>query len=632
MADDAPAPLAARTFADRFIAQFTSLTAKNARVLLFRWRTSLLILLAPALFVVALYELTSRLAPADTAPRAPVLSRCASFDVNGEIYFPSPPCVTLAYAPAGDAVADAAAAAIARGAGLTLGVDVRGFASAEDMAGWAFDNAGTQVDASLVLDASAGDASLRYELWLNTTLLRAYAEAGLDDAWRATGVSGRVAGLQRAVDAALISGAVARARSAAETDATLGVTLGALAEFEQVGGIEVTSPATIALVLAGAAFIVVGCVVVGIVVLVTVAGEKQRGLTGLLKTMGLYDSAYVLSWAAALLPLLVAAALLVPAAGAATGLVLFARVNFGIHFFAALLLLTATVALSLACAACAVRPWVINAFAFCHFAVGATLTILFGVFGLYAAAYAPTLPPAIYWLAMFPFPFFHYGRLMSTVLLALFKNAASGAPPPVFDWAALARSPPPVPVNVNGFARTFTDRAPSYDLWMMLALTVLYGFVAWYAAQVLSGEAWAAQPFYFPLLPSYWGLAAVPQLGAAAADDGDTLSAVRAASGAEHSIRVHKVSKSYKQVTALKEVTLAIQPSQMTCLLGQNGAGKSTLLKLLSGLASPTHGAIFSMGRAVADDMGALRDVMGVSAGAGARAARRGAARSRGCL
>ena len=62
---------------------------------------------------------------------------------------------------------------------------------------------------------------------------------------------------------------------------------------------------------------------------------------------------------------------------------------------------------------------------------------------------------------------------------------------------------------------------------------------------------------------------------------------------------MHKVSKSYKQVQALKEVSLTLEPSAITALLGQNGAGKSTLLGLLSGLFAPSEGEIVFEGRTI---------------------------------
>ncbi len=54
------------------------------------------------------------------------------------------------------------------------------------------------------------------------------------------------------------------------------------------------------------------------------------------------------------------------------------------------------------------------------------------------------------------------------------------------------------------------------------------------------------------------------------------------------------VSFSYRQVLALRDVSLALYPGQLVALVGLNGAGKTTLLRILSGLYPPLQGAVFS--------------------------------------
>ncbi|WAA11745.1 ABC transporter ATP-binding protein [Fervidibacillus halotolerans] len=64
-----------------------------------------------------------------------------------------------------------------------------------------------------------------------------------------------------------------------------------------------------------------------------------------------------------------------------------------------------------------------------------------------------------------------------------------------------------------------------------------------------------------------------------------------------YSIEINQVTKRYKTkrglLTAVKDVTLQIEKSKITALLGPNGSGKTTLIKMICGLASIDQGTIF---------------------------------------
>jgi Cu-processing system ATP-binding protein len=57
-------------------------------------------------------------------------------------------------------------------------------------------------------------------------------------------------------------------------------------------------------------------------------------------------------------------------------------------------------------------------------------------------------------------------------------------------------------------------------------------------------------------------------------------------------IEVSNVSKIYRDITALDDISLSVAQGEMFGLIGPNGAGKSTLFKLMLGLISPTSGSI----------------------------------------
>jgi simple sugar transport system ATP-binding protein len=64
-------------------------------------------------------------------------------------------------------------------------------------------------------------------------------------------------------------------------------------------------------------------------------------------------------------------------------------------------------------------------------------------------------------------------------------------------------------------------------------------------------------------------------------------------------IELRNVSKRFGSVIALNDVSIAVRPGEVHCLLGDNGAGKSTLIKTLSGVHRPTTGQILLNGQPV---------------------------------
>lgn len=62
-------------------------------------------------------------------------------------------------------------------------------------------------------------------------------------------------------------------------------------------------------------------------------------------------------------------------------------------------------------------------------------------------------------------------------------------------------------------------------------------------------------------------------------------------------IRTDGLTKQYRNVPVVEQVSLAVEPRQVYGLLGPNGAGKSTTMKMLLGLAQPTSGTVEVLGQ-----------------------------------
>lgn len=58
-------------------------------------------------------------------------------------------------------------------------------------------------------------------------------------------------------------------------------------------------------------------------------------------------------------------------------------------------------------------------------------------------------------------------------------------------------------------------------------------------------------------------------------------------------IRLDGLTKRFKQVTAVNNVSLTVASGEIYGFLGPNGAGKTTTIKMLAGIIRPTSGAIF---------------------------------------
>jgi ABC-type polar amino acid transport system ATPase subunit len=57
-------------------------------------------------------------------------------------------------------------------------------------------------------------------------------------------------------------------------------------------------------------------------------------------------------------------------------------------------------------------------------------------------------------------------------------------------------------------------------------------------------------------------------------------------------IRVSHLDKLFGHLHVLKDISLAVEPQEVVCIIGRSGSGKSTLLRCINFLEQPTHGTI----------------------------------------
>lgn len=80
-----------------------------------------------------------------------------------------------------------------------------------------------------------------------------------------------------------------------------------------------------------------------------------------------------------------------------------------------------------------------------------------------------------------------------------------------------------------------------------------------------------------------------------------------------YAIETKALTKSYKDVTAVNQLDLAVEKGELFSLLGVNGAGKTTTIKMLTCLTAPTGGDALLMGKSILSDPAGVKKVIAVS-------------------
>lgn len=81
----------------------------------------------------------------------------------------------------------------------------------------------------------------------------------------------------------------------------------------------------------------------------------------------------------------------------------------------------------------------------------------------------------------------------------------------------------------------------------------------------------------------------------------------------EKTIKTVNLRKEYGALTAVKDINLEVEGDTLFALLGVNGAGKTTTIKMLTGLAKPTSGDAFIMGKSVVSSRNEVKGLVNLS-------------------
>eukprot|EP01029_Cantina_marsupialis_P023801 TRINITY_DN5_c0_g1_i12.p1 TRINITY_DN5_c0_g1~~TRINITY_DN5_c0_g1_i12.p1 ORF type:complete len:1875 (-),score=657.68 TRINITY_DN5_c0_g1_i12:220-5844(-) len=366
-----------------------------------------------------------------------------------------------------------------------------------------------------------------------------------------------------------------------------------------------------------------GILMASMIAMYLVLSEKKDGMLKMMRTMGLCESTFWFTWAIGF-ALLAAVGAIVPALLARlTDIVALEKIKFGV-----LLLIFA------------VFFWSVTMFnvMFVSFSnrvalIGMGTMIIFGFVMIVLDVINGIL--MISYLAGFEqsgsgFKSFYLKLLYSPNTATVWRTITRSSP--VFGFAKIMSNVIAVTSGAGSRSKTngamiateygwdqFTAKIGPYyhndkqwwgasdaDTCLLIALECIgYTLFAWYMAQVWGG---GNKKFYFFLQPSYWGLVSQKSQ----IRSGDTVGKAKASSEKMQSIRLVKLSKGFKGIQAVKELSLNMKMGETFCLLGHNGAGKTTTINVLTGVHKPTFGHAFVLGHSVQDEIGSIQRLMGI--------------------
>jgi ABC-2 type transport system ATP-binding protein len=76
-------------------------------------------------------------------------------------------------------------------------------------------------------------------------------------------------------------------------------------------------------------------------------------------------------------------------------------------------------------------------------------------------------------------------------------------------------------------------------------------------------------------------------------------------------LELRNVSKSYRRIPAVEDVSFVLRPGEILGYLGPNGAGKSTTVKMVIGMIRPTRGKVLFAGQDIHQDLPRYRAALG---------------------
>ena len=396
---------------------------------------------------------------------------------------------------------------------------------------------------------------------------------------------------------------------------------------------------------------------------IRVVSEKERHVTGAMRSTGLSDSAYWLSyWTHAILTAVIVSAL-VYLIGLAIGLELFTNSEGSLLYTILFVYMLSMAAAAFMIASLVAKVRLAALLVIALTIPCATLALLTGVWELITYVWwEKRFPEGATALLSLVLPPFNLAKIMADAN-ALTKsrfqyNETTGKMETIagvgFGWAQLNN----YTVNRTAFMTYdsivhsadegwYVPPPPGEALSWLLGQAVLFSVLAWYFAQLCTAGDARAQPPYFFVLPSYWLGSRNPagthgklraqlkerdfsertDLDSDVQEEMEAVCTGDAPKGTTCELldlrrRFSRFTVAFsadggyptvarKSFEAVKGVCFRMQHGNLFALLGHNGAGKTTTIKLMTAQLAPSSGEAVIHGLSVTSQAPAVRALLG---------------------
>lgn len=360
-----------------------------------------------------------------------------------------------------------------------------------------------------------------------------------------------------------------------------------------------------------------------------IVSEKERGLRDAMILAGQTQSQHYVSWCLPYVVVNLLLTLLMIAFGRAFSFDIFVKIDFSIYFLTMFIFSLALIGWTMLAASFTKKSTSVSVVAFNLFIFGYILASSGAI--VYELDYddQPVVSDNVLFLRKIfaIFPSTMYVRAIKAI-----SNAAAGRG---LEWENISK----VPLVFS--IRTCWD-------WMLVSGAVAL-ILSIYLDNVLPSEHGIPLSPFYPFLPSYWfpnwgqskyspytaeefegktnspedSVSTKPesfQRYSPSVEDADVKAereAVTAGERDDAALLIKNVSKNFltrrfKKVNAVDDVSFSVRRNTAFALLGHNGAGKSTLFKIITTSLEPTDGDAYIYGLSVRKNRGAVRKLLGV--------------------